>query len=147
VNKWERQRREALERKFSNKSIIFEYIADKAAVDALKDKWTLNFAAGIKTNDVYIDQFLWHIFSYDRKPHFEREAADKAFIERPEAERYIFFQHSDDAYYLENAEALAPEDLAETFDVYVVNKRFNWTYIVTHESDLGAYYYHKKMGG
>ena len=116
-------------------------------MEKLKGDWIINFVPDVvlKTNDIYIDRFLWHVFSYGKRACLSGEKAVTAFLSQNKSQCYIFFQHHDDAYYLENAENLSPADFAGLFDVYVTSQRFNWTYVLTHESDLGPYFYHKKM--
>jgi len=147
LDKFARKYRES---RLSGKGILFEHISDCARVAELKSNWLAHFALGVKTDDIYMDDFLWNIFSYKRLPCIEGNEATNHFLSQNKAQCYIFFQHYDDAYYLDNAAALAPDDFMDGMDfrgrdLYVVSKRFNWTYVVTHESDLGPYYYHKKM--
>ena len=150
LDKFARQYRQSLESRLSSKGILFEHILDKEKAAELKRNWLTNFATGIKTRDIYIDQFMWHIFSSGRLPCIEREEATAYFLSQNKAQCYILFQHYDDAYYLENGATLIQNDLVDgidfvSIDLYVVSKRFNWTYVVTHESDCGPYFYHKKM--
>jgi hypothetical protein len=145
MNKQHPQRRAVFEKCLSDRGIAFQRLSVTNKVKELKDNWFSVFAAGIKTDDIYIEQYLWHIFSYERKKYLSQDAANEAFMQQRKTECFVFFQHKNDFYYLENAEELKPEDFGDLVDVYVVNKRFNWTYVKTHEEELGPYYYSKKM--
>jgi len=129
---------------------LFAHISDCEKVVELKNHWLTSFAAGIKTDDISIDQFMWHIFAYKRVACIDGDAASSCFLSQNKSQCYIFFQHHNDAYYLEHAAALTQDDICDgidfvSSDLYVVSKRFHWTYVLTHESDCGPYYYHKKM--
>jgi len=150
LDKHARKYRKNMELRLFSKGLAFEHISDEEKVAELKSNWLTNFAANIKTDDIYIDQFMWHIFSYERLSCIEGDGATTRFLSRHKAQCYIFFQNYNDAYYLENATALTPNDFADgldfrSSDLYVVGKRFNWTYVVTHERCCGPYYYDKKM--
>jgi len=150
LDKFARRYRQDMEARLSNKGILFEHILDWEKVAELKNNWLTSFAAGIKTNDIYIDQFMWHVFGYGRLPCVDGDEATNHFLAQNKSQCYIFFQHHSDAYFLENATTLTQNDFVDgidfvSSDLYVVSKRFNWTYVVTHECDCGPYYYHKKM--
>jgi len=145
-----RKYRKKLESNLSGKGILFEHILDCEQVAELKNNWLAHFAEGIKTSDIYIDEFMWNIFSYKRLSCSAGDEAAAQFLLQAKTQCYILFEHHKDAYYLENAASLTQDDLIdgidfESKDLYVVSKRFNWTYVLTHESDCGPYYYHKKM--
>jgi len=150
LDKFARKYRKDMESRLASKGILFEYISGSETVAELKSNWLTSFAAGIKTDDIYIDAFMWHIFSFERCPCIDGEEATNSFLSQNKSQCYIFFQHHDYAYYLENAATLTQNDLIDgidfrSSDLYVVSKRFNWTYVVTHESQCGPYYYHKKL--
>jgi hypothetical protein len=151
LDKSTRKYRKKMESKLSRKGILFEHISDYEKVIRLKNSWLDHFAGGIKTGDIYIDEFMWNIFSSKRLPCLEADEATARFVSQNKTGCYILYQFYDDAYYLENAAALIPQDLIEGIDfpgkdLYVVDKEFNWTYIITHESDCGPYFYDKNMG-
>ena len=150
LHKITRRYRKTLESNLSNKGILFEHISDYEKVADLKNNWLTHFAAGIKTSDIYINDFMWNIFAYKRLSCIEGDDATTHFLSQSKSHCYILFEHHKDAYYLENANDLTKDDLINGMDfpsrdLYVVSKRFNWTYVLTHESDLGPYYHHKKI--
>ena len=151
LDKLARKYRQCMESRLSDKGILFEHISDCEQVAGLKNNWLSGFAVGIKTNDIYADQFMWHIFSYQRMSCIEGDEATTRFLSQNKGQCYILFQHHSDAYYLENAAALTQCDIIGgsdfvSSDLYVVSKNFSWTYVVTHESDFGPYFYHKNIG-
>jgi len=150
LEKYARKYRRKLESRLSGKGILFERILDYETVAALKNNWLTNFAAGVNTDDIHIDEFMWHVFSYERLPCMKGDEATARFLAQAKAHCYILFQSHNYAYYLEHAATLAPNDFVNDLDfnssdLYVVSKSFNWTYVVTHESTVGPYYYNKKM--
>jgi len=149
LNKSTRKYRKKLEENLSGKDISFAHISDYKKVADLKSNWLSNFASGIKTSDIFIDEFMWNIFSYKKLPCIEGDDATAYFLAQNKTQCYILFEHYKDAYYLESATPLTKEDLIDNIDfpskdLYIVSKRFNWTYVLTHESDLGPYYYQRK---
>jgi hypothetical protein len=145
MNKWARKQREDFEARLMSERIAFEYIPEGILSAELKDKWLENFATGISKKGIHIEQFLWHIFSFERQICAVGQEADRCFSVQTKGMCHIFFQHQDDCYFLSDAAGLTPEDLSIFFDVYVIAGRLNWTYVKTHESDCGPYFYHKKM--
>jgi len=149
LDKFALRYRKKMESRLSNKGILFEYITDYEKVAELKNNWLANFAAGIKMDDIHVDQCMWHVFSYKRLLCVDGNEATSNFHSQNKSQCYVFFQHQRDAYYLENAEALTQRYLIDgidfvSSDLYVVDKKFDWTYVVTHEGECGPYYCQKK---
>ncbi|MED3719178.1 DUF4275 family protein [Geobacillus thermodenitrificans] len=89
--------------------------------------------------------YLWHVFSYETRDCLTEEEAEAAFDREEKKCCYIFFQHSDDAFKVEDASGLKAVDLVtengEYADLYVVDSEFNWTFVITHERGwLGPYF-------
>ncbi|TCM89715.1 uncharacterized protein DUF4275 [Paenibacillus sp. BK033] len=113
----------------------------------LRSQWEIHFASHLSEKDkedIFLNDeggYLWHLFSYSRKECLEKEAAVQAFIQEPKGPCFLFYQHSDYALRLENADNLTIEDLHDQSDIYIVSVDFSWTYVVTHEKDwLGPYF-------
>ncbi|WP_307336060.1 DUF4275 family protein [Metabacillus malikii] len=91
--------------------------------------------------------FLWELFIGIEKGLQEGKAANEAFNKGNKQYCYIFFQLSNDVFKVEDGSELKAVDLfheiGDYSDVYVVDKGFNWTYIVPHERDYGPYFYRK----
>ena len=96
----------------------------------------------------YNDGFLWHIFSFGLVQAMEGESAERIFDEQNKDRLILFFERSNDAYYLENAEKLTSDALNSLewyggfsyADVYVIHPADRWAYVRTHEKTLGPYY-------
>ncbi|WP_338081080.1 DUF4275 family protein [Clostridium tetanomorphum] len=107
-------------------------------------KWFKAFADNIDTNDIHIDQYLWHIFSYKRLNCLEGEEADARLISIKKKSLYVFFNNEKTCYELRNAMNFHPDDIRYYTDIYVTDKDFSWTYVITHETgSCGPYFYSK----
>ncbi|MEG0473287.1 MAG: DUF4275 family protein [Solibacillus sp.] len=84
--------------------------------------------------------YLWHVFSYDKRPYLLQTAANDAFDTVKKSKCYIFYQHSANVLTVEHASTLKAAQFANEEDVYVVDENFTWTYVVTHESYCGPYF-------
>lgn len=112
-------------------------------------RWGESFVKDIHINQKrHIDyrRFMWHVFSNNVLSSKKGQSARKAFNRVKKDECYIFYQEFNHALMLENASRLTSEDIINEYegyicDVYVVDKDFTWTFIVTHEEDYGPYYH------
>ncbi|MEW8971584.1 MAG: DUF4275 family protein [Mesobacillus sp.] len=81
--------------------------------------------------------FLWHLFSYEKRKCEKEEQAERAFDKHFKDTCLIFFQHSDEVWMVEEASDLKAKDLLMTYaeyaDLYVVDREYKWTFVVTHE--------------
>lgn len=125
----------------------------------LRKVWEDNFVSHLSKDEkeaIYLFDakngacgFLWHVFSHDKRTCLEKKLADKAFNHVDKRSCFIFYQHSDHAYMIENAHSLTANDLQleggiYEKDIYVVDKAFNWTYVITHEMGLLGPYFARK---
>lgn len=113
----------------------------------LRKKWEDHFTSHLNMDEkksIYLGDFLWHIFSYEKRHCLQEEQTDLAFNKVSKKSCYVFYQHSDDAFILEKATLLTADDLVYEEDVYVVDKGFNWTYVRTHETGLCGPYFSRK---
>ncbi|MFZ0443209.1 MAG: DUF4275 family protein [Bacillus sp. (in: firmicutes)] len=113
----------------------------------LRKKWEDHFANHLSDNakkSIYLDDFLWHVFSYEKRACLQEEQADIDFNRELKKFCYLFYQQSDEAFILENATSLNANDLLNEEDVYLVDKEFNWTYVKTHETGLCGPYFCQK---
>lgn len=113
-----------------------------------KAKWTKLFAASVpkeKRKEVHFEQFRWHLFSFELLDALTAGDARAAFDAEPKDAVYLFWQHTKKAYLLENAHLLKAEDLDHDFiphpDMYLFSPEGKWTYVHTHESMCGPYFY------
>ena len=117
---------------------------------ATKAKWTNLFAASISKEDrkkVYFDQYKWHLFSYELLDALTEDDARAAFNAQPKDQDtvYLFWQNARKAFLVENAHLLKAEELDHDYipfqDFYLFSPDGKWTYIRTHESMCGPYFY------
>ncbi|MFP7486331.1 DUF4275 family protein [Priestia filamentosa] len=123
----------------------------------LRKEWEKHFANHLSDQEkkrIYLSSDrdtsgdLWHLFSYKKKKCLEGEKAETAFNSERKSKCYIFYQDSDYALLLENAEGFSNSDLmvGAGNDVYVVDKEFRWTFVITHETYwCGPYFSRKGM--
>lgn len=121
----------------------------------LRKEWENNFANHLNEKEkkaIYLfdddgfSGYLWHLFSYKKKDYLEGEKAEEAFNNERKNKCYVFFQHSDFAFLLENASTFHTDDLIDEIgtDMYIVDKQFRWTFVLTHETGwLGPYFSRK----
>lgn len=119
----------------------------------LRKRWEDNFANHLsleEKKDIYLWNnsgfcgYLWHLFSYGKKDSLQGQQAEKAFNNEQKGSSYVFWQHTDYALILENVYILNANDLEDEYDIYVVDKEFNWTYVNTHETGLCGPYFSRK---
>jgi len=119
----------------------------------LRNRWDEEFAAHLthqeKESIFLYDEdglcgYLWHIFSYEKKKCLEKEKAEKAFNREPKTFCYLFYQHYDHALLIKNASTIKAIDLIDEEDVYIVDKEFTWTFVVTHEKGWCGPYFSRK---
>lgn len=133
---------------------ILEKLKDRGAlIQAFSDKgkllrvmWEtmfLNDMSKSQKNSIYLSNYLWHVFSYEKLDCLEREEAIKSFNRIKKHECYIFYQRNDNSLALRNAQNIKAEDFNEEYDIYIVDRDFTWTYIHTHEYECGPYFYKK----
>jgi hypothetical protein len=111
----------------------------------LRGVWEDNFTDQLSSDEkkkIYLEQYLWHVFSYKKAPCLKNDQAIKEFnkVIKSQSTCYIFFQHFDLALMVESSSGITSEDLALDDDVYIVDKDFKWTYVKTHEDQCGPYF-------
>ena len=116
-----------------------------------KARWTKLFASSIpkeKRKEVHFEQYRWHLFSFELLKALSDDEARAAFDAEPKDSAYLFWQHTDKAYLVENAHLFKAEDFDHDFipfsDFYLFSPKGKWTYIHTHESMCGPYFYKLK---
>ncbi|WP_088043267.1 DUF4275 family protein [Bacillus sp. EAC] len=109
----------------------------------LRYNWELNFANNLsisEKNNIYLDAYLWHIFSWEKVNCIKGDQANNEFDKIKKKSCYIFYQHHNYAMIIENANKIKVADFIDEEDVYVVDSDFNWTYVKTHGEDFGPYF-------
>ncbi|MDQ0216879.1 uncharacterized protein YkuJ [Oikeobacillus pervagus] len=87
----------------------------------MRKNWEDHFTNHLGENEkksIYLDDFLWHVFSYEKRDCLQEEQADIAFNRESKKSCYVFYQHSNEAFILENATALKADDFVNEQDVY-----------------------------
>ncbi|MBT2696634.1 DUF4275 family protein [Bacillus sp. ISL-40] len=115
----------------------------------LQKQWGEVFARELSKNQkrqIHYGQFMWHVFSYELLPCKKGQRARDAFDLVSKDECYIFYQNNQNALLIEKAASLKSNHIINEIDgyihdVYVVDKDFSWTYILTHEENCGPYFY------
>jgi len=95
----------------------------------------------VSKETIYYSQYKWHMFSYEQQACLEGEAARAAFDAEEKTDLYVMYQHSPYIHVYENASAVVAADFDEQQDIYIFDKVFTWTYVHTHESICGPYFY------
>ncbi|HDU7439119.1 TPA: DUF4275 family protein [Listeria monocytogenes] len=112
----------------------------------LRGMWLENFANHLskqEQKEIYIESFLWHLCSYEKVTCFEREEAIRAFERQIENRCTIFYQFTNEAFLVQNAKNLKMKDLPyeewdwNYTDIYVMDWENKWTFVITHETDIG----------
>lgn len=124
---------------------------DENRGELLRQRWREAFLQGVDVENIYLDQFLWHVFSYNRLEALTGEEASARLNSAGSSVLYIFLNDvriydRDICYRLENAAAFRHEMLDCYQDVYVTDENCSWTYVKTHEEGLcGPYFYSVNM--
>ena len=113
------------------------------------EKWISVFGKGVEqklVEDHVISQgnHLWHLFTWGNVSCLEGDEARQAFdnLQYTEAIRFYdgYSNHIRDVSDVGKINAKKIDKDKES-DVYIVAKDFSWTYVRTHEIDLGPYLY------
>lgn len=123
--------------------------SEKNFAERIREKWINSFLKDVDTNNIYIDQFLWHVFSYERLIAAKLVDAEDCLNKVSSNTLYVFLNDAnvygkDICYRLENAAAFNHEMLQCYSDVYVTDEDFTWTYVRTHEDGQCGPYFYKK---
>ena len=125
--------------------------ADKAEVSAKWDQYFSSHLSDEQKSQIFYHQYKWHVFSFGEAACKEGKAAKLAYNRTKRHDAYVFFQHVDEAWYIERVDLLTSADLSmelgfERKDFYLFDINGAWTYVDTHESGLcGPYFARKDM--
>jgi hypothetical protein len=90
-----------------------------------------------------MDSFLWNLCSWEKVACLVKEKAVVAFESQFKKKCTIFYQFTDEAYLVQNAKNLKVKDLPYQeyhgyySDIYIMDWENKWTFVITHETDLG----------
>jgi hypothetical protein len=123
--------------------------SEEKSAEKLREKWINSFLQDVDTNNIYIDQFLWHVFSFERlnaktgadaKDCLDKAGSNTLYVFLNDAKMY----GKDICYRIENAATFNHEMIQCYSDVYITNEDFTWTYVRTHEDGHCGPYFYKK---
>lgn len=115
---------------------------DESKFQLVKSKWIDCFAGNLTEGckaDIYMENVLWHICSYNKVKCYDGDAARKIF-NLLDKENVHAFEASEppQVLFYKGASQLKDTDFDKEYDFYVVDDQYTWTYIKTHAS-LGPY--------
>lgn len=128
-------------------SIKYTYPDKKGA--HYRSKWRKHFASHVTLDEqerihmlpnTNYSSYLWHIFSWEKKRYYMREAANEAFNNLSKKTCIIFHQTSKEVLIIDEAQNLRADLFYIFDDIYIVDEGFTWSYNITHESSCGPYY-------
>ncbi|AQQ55070.1 hypothetical protein B0X71_09460 [Planococcus lenghuensis] len=111
----------------------------------LQQKWEEVFAGNLSKGQkqkILFKICMWHIFSYEKMKHISGQAAEGAFNQLKKGKCFLFFHDAEETIFMENANSVKAKDLhvhGQT-ELYMVDGNFSWTFVLTHEADLGPYF-------
>ncbi|WP_018750887.1 DUF4275 family protein [Paenibacillus sanguinis] len=116
------------------------YEGDQEIIELWENTFAQNISDEVK-EAIYYSQYKWHIFSYEQQPCLKEAEAREAFDVEAKEELYVMYQNSPVLLQYSNANKVVAADFDEEQDIYLFDKHFNWTYVQTHESACGPYFY------
>ncbi len=111
--------------------------------------WVATFCEGLSKSrkKKYIvgrGNCLWHLFSYeliDKDAFLVGDKAREAFDKEKKKGAIYFLPFSSDVFDLDPT--VQSINLDEFVECYVISYDRKWTYVKTHETDFGPYFYKK----
>jgi hypothetical protein len=112
----------------------------------LRLRWREVFASHLTLEEqksIYLNHFLWNLCAWKKAEYLEKEKAVEAFENQLKQKCTIFYQFTDEAYLVKNAKTLTVKDLPYLdgsmyySDIYIMDWDNKWTFVITHETDLG----------
>ncbi len=124
-----------------NRGVIF---VPQSKPNNIKSKWTRLFASTVGSDvkkEIGYENYKWHIFSFEKVKALTNSKARQAFNKCKKCNVYLFYQHKDEAFYIENPHLLKSSDFDSEDDIYIFDTIRKWTYVHTHEVQCGPYFY------
>ena len=122
-------------------------------------RWLQSFATDVpkeimKEHVTKSGNFLWHIFGWGLTSYLQGDEARKTLDALSSKEKCFLFHNGYSLSGKNNIEDISScpklssvqmDELQEKQnfskkDMYLVEQNFNWTYVITHESDCGPYF-------
>lgn len=130
------------QKKLKDKGVQITELCEES--DEIIQRWDEVFAHHLDEllkEVIHYSQFKWHMFSYEQQDCLQNDEARAAFDAEDKHELYVMYQDSPYIQVYENASAVVAADFDEQQDIYIFDKAFTWTYVHTHESMCGPYFY------
>lgn len=139
------QRGYLFRKNLQDKGVVISELYDES--QEIIELWDNTFAKHIngETREaIYYDQYKWHIFSYEKQVCLKEEEARQAFDAEAKDDLYVMYQNSPLVLLYTNAGNVIATDFDTEQDIYLFDRQWNWTYVHTHESMCGPYFYKVK---
>ena len=146
--------REVLSEYFQSKSIEYSEFTDSEAEDYM-ERWFNEFVPveiqkecrKICFSDGEYNNYLWHIFSYEKVECLEKDDAIDRYEGIKKDRCVIFLDLEGICFEVKDIDLMDIDFINTVPDIYITDYDFRWCYIYTHESDccgLGPYFYQKQ---
>lgn len=119
-------------------------ITESTEPQSITKAWDRIFANNISEETkqaIFYDQFKWHMFSYEKQDCLKRDEARIAFDAVPKDELFVMYQSLPYVLQLSAAKDVVAADFDSQQDIYIFDRDYTWTYVHTHESQCGPYFY------
>lgn len=96
-----------------------------------RDKWKEKFASNLTEslrNNIYLDDFLWHVVSYKKIEAYEKNHAREMFSRDIQENWIVFFQNEESVYKIADSSGLSDKIFDKLEDVYIVNESYEVLY-------------------
>lgn len=116
-----------------------EYNPNKESlVSKTIERWKKKFIAGRIAP--YLDNYLWHIFSYGSSKSIEGENATLEYLNQRKTNILIF--NEPQQYLIECINSIPRIEMDDFFDdIYISHSNMKWTYVIPHEiPEMGPYF-------
>ncbi len=120
-------------------------------IDTYKQKWFEQFVPPeqrVEARNCYcFDEdgfcgYLWHVFSYELLASDKEDQANTEFDKIKKCGAVLLANVDNIAFQIDDASKLSAKDVSELYDVILTDSAFSWTYVKTHEPELGPYFHH-----
>lgn len=85
--------------------------------------------------------YLWHVFSYEILDCLVDDEANRQFDNLDKHKGILLMSFTDKAYFIKDVSRFKAKNLEIFQDVILTGYDFSWTYVKTHETDCGPYFY------
>ena len=110
----------------------------------LESIWNQTFTNKLtqkEKDDISFNQYMWHVFSYEKIDCLKGIDAKNAFNMANKDKVYLFYPQLKLAYVISNANDLNVNDLRTCSEVYVMDIENRLTFVYTHEGGEFVYFY------